>query len=221
MPTLAVKTEPPFWQLPVTALMENLNSSPEGLSSVEAAARLIHFGPNLIHAERKRALILQFLAKFRNPLVIILLTASALSAFTGDAASFFIISTIVLISVTLDFVQEYRAGQAAERLRQSVAVRGQVLRKGKTLEIPLAEMVPGDVALLAAGAERVMDLRGYSFKQTLVGAMEQGKNGLVEKTVLREKRTFHDRCRGRYIPRPAYEIHFLTFPCHSPTMSCT
>ncbi|NTV34463.1 MAG: magnesium-translocating P-type ATPase, partial [Deltaproteobacteria bacterium] len=100
IPAFPVKTESPFWQLPVAALLENLNSSPSGLSSKEAALRLAHFGPNLIHAERKRALILQFLAKFRNPLVIILLTASALSAFTGDAASFFIISTIVLISVT-------------------------------------------------------------------------------------------------------------------------
>ena len=169
----AAKAEPPFWQLPVTALMEHLNSSHEGLSSAEAASRLIHFGPNLIHAERKRALILQFLAKFRNPLVIILLTASAFSAFTGDAASFFIISTIVLISVTLDFVQEYRAGQAAERLRQSVAVRGQVLREGKALEIPLAEMVPGDVALLAAGDlvpcdGRVLEARDFFVNQALL-----------------------------------------------------
>ena len=101
------------------------------MNSAEAAARLKQFGPNLIHAERKRALVLQFLTKFRNPLVIILLIASALSAVTGDVASFFIIGTIVIISVTLDFVQEYRAGQAAERLRQSVAVRGQVLRDGK------------------------------------------------------------------------------------------
>ena len=111
--------------------MEQLAASPDGLSSAEAALRLASFGPNLIHEERKRALILQFLTKFRNPLVIILLTASALSAFTGDASSFFIIGTIVLMSVTLDFVQEFRAGQATERLRNSVVVRGQVLRDGK------------------------------------------------------------------------------------------
>src|SRR5665647_3372886 len=135
-------TDAPFWQLPVATILERLTSSPDGLSSAEATRRLARYGPNLIHGERKRALALQFLAKFRNPLVIILLTASALSAFTGDAASFFIIGTIVLISVTLDFVQEYRAGQAAESLRQSVAVRGQVLRDGKLLEIPLADMVP-------------------------------------------------------------------------------
>ncbi len=101
----AVKTGSHFWQLPVTVLLEQLAASPDGLSSAEAALRLTRFGPNLIHGERKKALILQFLAKFKNPLVII-------------------IGAIVLISVTLDFVQEYRAGQAADRLRQPVAVRG-------------------------------------------------------------------------------------------------
>src|SRR5512136_1769124 len=166
MSSPAIKTESSFWQLPVTALQEQLTASPDGLSSAEAALRLTRFGPNLIHGERKRALILQFLAKFKNPLVIILLTASALSAFTGDATSF-------LIIVTLDFVQEYRAGQAADRLRQSVAVRGQVLRDGKLLEIPLAEMVPGDVALLAAGDlvpcdGRVLEAKDFFVNQALL-----------------------------------------------------
>ena len=173
MPAPAIKTDSPFWQLPVTALLAQVAASPDGLSSAEAALRLTRFGPNLIHGERKRALLLQFLAKFKNPLVIILLTASALSAFTGDATSFFIIGTIVLISVTLDFVQECRAGQAAERLRQSVAVRGQVLRDGKLLEIPLAEMVPGDVALLAAGDlvpcdGRVLEAKDFFVNQALL-----------------------------------------------------
>ena len=173
MPAAVIKTDSPFWRLPLTALLEQLAASPDGLSSAEAALRLAQFGPNLIHEERKRALILQFLAKFRNPLVIILLAASALSAFTGDASSFFIIGTIVLMSVTLDFVQEYRAGQAAERLRHSVVVRGQVLRDGKLLEIPLAEMVPGDVALLAAGDlvpcdGRVLEAKDFFVNQALL-----------------------------------------------------
>jgi P-type Mg2+ transporter len=169
----ADKPHSTFWQLPVSALLEQCASSPEGLSSAEAALRLARFGPNLIHGERKKALILQFLAKFKNPLVIILLTASALSALTGDATSFLIIGAIVLISVTLDFVQEYRAGQAADRLRQSVAVRGQVLRDGKLLEIPFAEMVPGDVALLAAGDlvpcdGRVLEAKDFFVNQALL-----------------------------------------------------
>ena len=140
-----------FWQLPLADLLDQLDTSTEGLDSATAAVRLAHYGPNLIHGERKSALILEFLRKFRNPLVIILLVASALSALTGDVASFFIIAAIVLISVTLDFVQEYRAGAAAEQLRHSVAVRARVLRDGKPVELPLAQLVPGDVALLAAG----------------------------------------------------------------------
>ena len=140
-----------FWQLPLADLLDQLDTSTEGLDSATAGVRLAHYGPNLIHGERKSALILEFLRKFRNPLVIILLVASALSALTGDVASFFIIAAIVLISVTLDFVQEYRAGAAAEQLRHSVAVRARVLRDGKPVELPLAQLVPGDVALLAAG----------------------------------------------------------------------
>ncbi len=175
MPSSTVKSkeEFPFWQLPIATLLERLQASPDGLSNAEAAARLIRFGPNLIHGDRKQALLLQFLSKFRNPLVIILLIASALSAFTGDAASFFIISVIVIISVTLDFVQEYRAGQAAERLRQSVSIRGKVLREGKPLEIPLAEMVPGDVTLLSAGDlvpcdGRILEARDFFVNQALL-----------------------------------------------------
>jgi Mg2+-importing ATPase len=173
MPPPAITTAFPFWRVPITALLEQIAASPGGLSNDEAAARLIQFGVNVIHGERKRALALQFLAKFRNPLVIILLVASALSALIGEATSFFIIGAIVLISVTLDFVQEYRAGQAAENLRQSVAVRGQVLRDGKPAEIPLAELVPGDVALLTAGDlvpcdGRVLEARDFFVNQALL-----------------------------------------------------
>ncbi|MFB3925468.1 MAG: magnesium-translocating P-type ATPase [Syntrophales bacterium] len=183
LPTVGVQEVSRFWQLPIATLLERLNSSPEGLSSADASARLIHFGPNLIHGEQKRALLLQFLAKFRNPLVIILLIASAFSAFTGDVTSFFIISAVVIMSVTIDFVQEYQAGEAAERLRQSVAVRGQVLRDGKLLEILLADMVPGDVTFLAAGNiipcdGRVLEAKDFFVNQALL----TGESFPVEKS---------------------------------------
>jgi P-type Mg2+ transporter len=178
-----VKTDSPFWKFPLSDLLEQLAASPDGLTSVEAALRLARYGPNIIHGERKKALILQFLAKFKNPLVIILLVASALSAFTGDTTSFFIIGTIVLISVTLDFVQEYRAGQAADRLRQSVAVRGKVLRQGQTQEIPLSELTPGDVSLLVSGDMIPGDGRLLEAKDLFVNqALLTGEAFPVEKT---------------------------------------
>jgi len=183
------RMKPAFWQIPIAVLQEQLKSATDGLSSPDASGRLTRFGPNIIHGERKRALFLQFLTKFRNPLVIILLAASAISAFTGDDTSFFIIGTIVLMSVTLDFVQEYRAGQAAERLRQSVTVRVQVLRDGKPSEIPMADLVPGDVVHLSAGDlvpgdGRVLEARDFFVNQALLTGepypVEKSPGELVE-----------------------------------------
>ncbi len=122
-----------------------------GLSSAEAAARINQYGPNQLKPARQRAVVLQFLAHFRNPLVLVLLAASGISALTGDTTGAFIIGLIVLMSVTLDFVQEYRAGRAAEQLAAQVAVTATVLRDGKPREVPVAALVPGDVVLLSAG----------------------------------------------------------------------
>ncbi|MFS0758086.1 magnesium-translocating P-type ATPase [Noviherbaspirillum sp. 1P10PC] len=183
MPAPAVEKDAAFWQEPLAALMTRLDASADGLGAAAAATRLARFGPNAVHGERRTGLALQFLAKFRNPLVIILLVASGLSAFTGDAVSFFIIAAIVFISVSLDFFQEYRAGQAADRLRQSVAVHARVLRDGRQAEVPIADLVPGDVVLLAAGDlipcdGRLLEARDFFVDQ----AMLTGEPYPVEKT---------------------------------------
>ena len=122
-----------------------------GLSSTEAAERLKRYGPNRLQGATQRALVLQFLTHFKNPLVLVLLVASGISALTGDVTGALIIGMIVVMSVTLDFVQAYRAGRAAEELALKVAVTATVLRDGKPCELPVAELVPGDVVQLSAG----------------------------------------------------------------------
>ncbi|MCF8159635.1 MAG: magnesium-translocating P-type ATPase [Polaromonas sp.] len=122
-----------------------------GLSSREAAERLARVGPNRLKSPRQRAIGLQFLMQFKNPLVLVLLVASGISAITGDAGGALIIGLIVVMSVTLDFVQSYRAGLAADRLALQVAVTSNVLRDGMPGELPVADLVPGDVVLLSAG----------------------------------------------------------------------
>ena len=144
-----------------------------GLTSAEARSRLAEFGPNLFRDRQQQSLILQFLSRFKNPLVILLLVASAISALTGEVTNFLIISTIVLFSVTLDFVQEHRAGKAAESLRQSVSVRATVIRDGKPLETPVTDVVPGDLAVLSAGDMipadgLVLEARDLFVKQALL-----------------------------------------------------
>lgn len=122
-----------------------------GLSEAEAARRLTVHGPNVLEAGRRRAVFLQFLSRFKNPLVLLLLSASALEAATGDFASAAIVIVLVAFSVTLDFVQEHRAGRAADELRKAASVRACVVREGKSREVHAEEVVPGDVVLLAAG----------------------------------------------------------------------
>src|SRR6516164_6438916 len=139
------------WQIPLAELERQLEAGANGLSSAEAAARLLRYGPNILEGHRRLSLPLKFLSRFHNPLVIILLVAAAISALTGDLTSLIIISTIVLISAALDTVQEFRAEEAAEHLKVSVALKEQVLRDGQEVTVLGQDLVPGDVVLLAAG----------------------------------------------------------------------
>ena len=123
----------------------------QGLTTQAALAQRQISGANNVTDQVSASLLRQFVSRFKNPLVLILLMASFVSAMTGEMANFSIISCIVLMSVTLDFFQEYKANAAAEKLRQSVAVRATVLRDGVPVEIPIEEVVPGDVALISAG----------------------------------------------------------------------
>jgi Mg2+-importing ATPase len=86
-----------------------------------------------------------------NPLVIILLVASALSAVTGDVASFVIIVSIVLLSLLLDFAQAGQAQNAVDALRQQVALRADVRRDDAEVSLPVVQLVPGDIVQLTAG----------------------------------------------------------------------
>ncbi|MFM8692620.1 MAG: magnesium-translocating P-type ATPase [Limnohabitans sp.] len=126
-------------------------SASQGLTQNQAAQRLAEVGPNRFGQASAMPGWRQYLRHFRNPLVLTLLLASGVSAATGEVTNFIIIACIVLLSVTLDFWQELRAGKVVERLRQSVAVRASVLRDGQWQEHPVAELVPGDVVRLSAG----------------------------------------------------------------------
>ena len=140
-----------IWQEPSARLLLRLATTPAGLDTAQTQSRLANYGPNDAATVKRSPLWLQFLARFRNPLVIILLVASGLSAATGDVASFVIVVSIVTISMTLDFVQEVRAQNAVEALRRSVAVKANARRNGASLSVPIDQLVPGDIVELIAG----------------------------------------------------------------------
>lgn len=139
-----------FWNTPNSQLLQELQTQEAGLSSEESVARLVTYGPNVLKAPSKH-LVRQIGIRLLNPLIIILILASAISALSGEVTGFFIIALIVFFSVALDFFQQYRAEKASDQLRSAVAIRGSVLRDGTLVEVPVVKIVPGDVVLLGAG----------------------------------------------------------------------
>ena len=147
----AILGDPPFPTLSPEEIYATLQTSPAGLSANEEASRRETYGPNDISRVRKRPAVIRYLEHFKNVLVLILLLAAIISIFVGDIESAVIIIIIVLISVTLDFYQENKAGNAAELLRQKIISHAAVIREGREEEIPLVELVPGDIIVLSAG----------------------------------------------------------------------
>ena len=141
-----------WWRLPQARVESALAADATGLTSAEARSRLARFGPNEFRTDAEVPAWLQLVRRFANPLILVLLVASALSALTGAMAGAAIIAAMVVLSVALDFVQEYRAGEAAKRLRASVALRALARRDGKARQVPVTALVPGDVVELESGS---------------------------------------------------------------------
>jgi Mg2+-importing ATPase len=166
-------------------LRTELGAGAFGLDEAEAARRLAVSGPNVLHPRRERVLALQFLSRFRNPLVLLLLAAATIAAFTGEVPSSIIIAVVIVLSVTLDFVQEYRAGRAAEALKQSVALRATVVRGGRPVETTADRIVPGDVVLLRPGGLVPADGRLLQARDCFVNqALLTGEPYPVEKRAI-------------------------------------
>src|ERR1039458_1325291 len=139
------KTLDRFWDMPQRDLLALLQATPAGLTSDEAKKRLRLHGPNSLVGESRFAPLLGFLAFFANPLVLILLAASAISIVLGDHVGGSIIIAIVLLSVVVNFYMEFQARHAVEDIRKQVAITAAVLRDGHELELPVAELVPGEI----------------------------------------------------------------------------
>ncbi len=142
-----------------------------GLTSAEAARRLDQYGPNEPVQRRRFSAVAQILRLFANPLVAILLVASVISALLGQGLDATIIVTIVVLGVAINFWQTYRSQQATERLRSMVAPTATVRRDGEWREVPVRDVVAGDIVRLSAGdlvpADcRLLESRDLSVQQS-------------------------------------------------------
>lgn len=124
-----------------------------GLSARQARDLLLQWGPNVLAPAPRRRFLTEAARRLRNPLLLVLLGAGAVAVATGEAVSAWIIGAMVLLSLLLDHVQEKRAEAAAARLASQAALTARVIRDGEETTVPVADLVPGDVVLLAAGSQ--------------------------------------------------------------------
>ncbi|MGI8429328.1 MAG: magnesium-translocating P-type ATPase [Solirubrobacteraceae bacterium] len=143
---------------PAEVVFDRLGSSDDGLADPEAAARLERFGANVL-ASRPVTVFGILLRQLRNPLLILLLAAAGISAATGDVTDGVIISAIVVLSVGLGFVNEYRSAKAVAALHGDIHYDALVWRGGTQRKADVTTLVPGDVVALRVGDVVPADLR--------------------------------------------------------------
>lgn len=148
-----------------TALFARLDSSPQGLDAAEAKRRLAQDGPNLISREHPPGLLAEILSRAKNPLNALLASLAAISYALGDQRAAIVIGAMVILAIVTAFIQEHRSNQAAARLRALVHNRASVRRQGLAGDeegfgdIPMEELVAGDVIKLSAGDMIPADVR--------------------------------------------------------------
>ncbi len=141
----------PFWSVSPNHIFEKLHSKSQGLTTEQVEENLSIYGPNILKKKKRTDILYLILSQFKSPLILLLLFSAILAIFLGDTTDSIMIIIILFISNILSFWQEYRAENAMAKLIAIVQTTITVLRDENQQDIPLEEIVPGDIILLSAG----------------------------------------------------------------------
>jgi Ca2+-transporting ATPase len=155
-----------------------------GLSAEAAASELLRHGPNILTESSRRHPLAMLAAQFTDFMILVLIAAAVIAGLVGEPQDSIVIVVIVLLNGLLGFVQEYRAERAMAALKQMAAPMANVIRDGKTHQIPAPELVPGDIVKLEAGNIVPADLRLIELASLKVNESTlTGESQAVEKRV--------------------------------------
>jgi len=167
----------------ISAIFEQLNTSPNGLAAGEVETRLDTYGPNEVAREKRITWYMRLWDNLKNPLVILLVVLGVISYLTEDIRAAIMIFLMVVLGVVLRYFQEQRADHAAEELKAMVSTTATVVRDGSHQEISLKDLVPGDIVLLSAGDMVPADVRLFNAKDLFLNqAALTGESMPVEKS---------------------------------------
>jgi Mg2+-importing ATPase len=147
---------------------QRMRTQAKGLTADEAEARLSEHGPNAVAADGGKSFLLLLWHAVINPLVLLLAVLATISFATGDARAGIVMSLMIVLGVGLRLVQERRADTTAAKLKAMISVTATTLRDGQPQELPISQLVPGDVVKLAAGDMIPADVRIVAAKDLFV-----------------------------------------------------
>ncbi|TMA28208.1 MAG: magnesium-translocating P-type ATPase [Deltaproteobacteria bacterium] len=169
--------------LPPEAVFTRFGTSDKGLTPDQVEERLERVGPNEVEHARRLGFFGEIFQRSKNPLVIQLLVIAVVSLALGDVRAATVVGAMVILSVALGYVQERRSNNAVEKLLSMIKATCTAVRAGKEIELPLRDLVPGDLVVLAAGDIVPADLRLVATKDFYVSqAALTGESMPIEKT---------------------------------------
>lgn len=183
---------------PTSEIMRKYETPSSGLTEEQAEASREKYGENILTYGKKNSVLKRLLSAFVNPFTVILLALAVISVFTDvilaapedkNYATVIIITVMVAISGILRFVQETRSGNAAEKLSEMIRTTVLVEREGGLKEIPIEDLVVGDIVKLSAGDMIPADIRIFNAKDLFVSqAALTGESEPVEKSEIADKK---------------------------------
>lgn len=176
--------EQPWHAVSIEGVIAAQESGQSGLTDVEASDRLRAFGPNRLPPPKRRGAVLRFFSQFHDILIYVLLAASVVTALLGHWVDAQVILAVVLVNAVIGFLQEGKAENALEAIRDMLAPKASVIRDGHRKTVPGDELVPGDVVLLEAGARVPADIRLIDVRSMRIDeAVLTGESVAVEKAI--------------------------------------
>jgi len=174
---------PPAWHATSqTEVLENLVSSPDGLTQSEAELRLKLNGPNLLPEGKTRSSLQRFFAQCHNVLIYVLMVAAGITAFLGHWVDSGVIFAVVIINAVIGFVQEGKAEDALRAIKQMLSSQALVLRDGRRVTVGAETLVIGDIVFLQSGDKVPADCRLLNTKSLQIQeASLTGESIAVEK----------------------------------------
>jgi Ca2+-transporting ATPase len=169
--------------LSVEEALKQTGSNLQGLDDNAVQQKLEEFGKNELQTKKKVHPVLLFFRQFFEVMILVLVVAAVISAFIGEVSDTIVIIVIIILNAVVGFIQEYRAEKAMDALRKMAAPISTLVRKGNTVQLPSAELLPGDIILLEAGNMVPADIRlleSHSLK--INEASLTGESNAVDKT---------------------------------------